>query len=43
LGSNAFKSHHVNLKIYVPSSNVDDYKTASNWDTYSENIYSLEE
>ena len=43
LGSNAFLSINSICKIYVPDASVDDYKTATNWSTYADYIYSISE
>lgn len=36
--TNAFNSARTQMKIYVPSSAVEDYKTASNWSSYASYI-----
>lgn len=35
LGANAFFSNASGRKIYVPAASLDDYKTATNWSSYS--------
>ena len=42
LGSEVFYGTNSNLKIYVPTSSVDTYKSASGWRTYSTKIYPIE-
>lgn len=36
--ANAFNGYRSQMKIYVPSSAVNDYKTATNWSTYANYI-----
>ena len=38
LGSNVFGSTSASLVIYVPSSSLEIYKTATNWKTYADRI-----
>ena len=38
LGTNVFDNTNTNLKIYVPCSSVNAYKTATNWSTYADRI-----
>ena len=42
LGTDALSGTNSNLKIYVPSSAVDTYKSASGWSTYANKIYAIE-
>lgn len=42
LGTNALVNTSSNLKIYVPSSAVNTYKSASGWSTYANNIYAIQ-
>lgn len=42
LGTNALYGTSSNLKIYVPSSAVNTYKTAHRWSDYANNIYAIE-
>ena len=41
LGGSAFATTHVNLAIKVPAQSVDDYKTATNWISYSSKISAI--
>lgn len=41
LGSNALAGTSSNLKIYVPASSVNAYKSASGWSTYANKIFSI--
>ena len=41
LGTHVFDLTHADLKIQVPSSFVDDYKTADNWSDYEDNIEAI--
>ena len=41
--TNAFSNCSANLRIYVPANLVSSYKTATNWSTYADKIYSIEE
>ena len=43
VAGNSLLSTHSNLVIYVPSSSVDTYKTASGWSTYSSRIQAIPE
>ena len=38
LGTDAFKSCNVSLKIYVPAASVNTYKSATGWSTYADKI-----
>lgn len=42
LGSNALSGTKSSLKIYVPSTAVNTYKSASGWSTYANNIYAIQ-
>lgn len=42
LGTSALSGTSSNLKIYVPSSAVNTYKTASGWSSYSNKIFAIE-
>lgn len=42
-GTNCFRGTNSNLSIYVPSSLVDQYKSAKNWSSYSSIIFSIPE
>ena len=39
--SNTFLGMRKSCKIYVPDANVNDYKTATNWTTFTNYIYPL--
>lgn len=41
LAGDAFTNTPSEMKIYVPSSSVNDYKTASGWSTYADRIYPI--
>ena len=41
ISSNTFTGISTSCKIYVPDANVNDYKTATNWVTYANLIYSI--
>jgi hypothetical protein len=41
LGGSAFSNTHVDLKIYVPDTAVDNYKGATNWSGYASRINGL--
>ena len=41
LGSNVFQNTNSNLKIYVPASSVDAYKSASGWSSYADKIIAI--
>lgn len=41
LAGDAFTNTPSGMKIYVPSSSVNDYKTASGWSTYADRIYPI--
>lgn len=41
--TNAFSNCSANLRIYVPANLVSSYKTTTNWSTYADKIYSIEE
>lgn len=43
IGSTIFPYNNVALRIYVPDISLNDYKTATNWVTYSDYIYPLSE
>ena len=42
LGVYAFDGTNIDLKIYVPSTAVNTYKSATNWSTYSNIIYPIQ-
>jgi hypothetical protein len=41
LTAGAFGTLPLWCRIYVPDANVNDYKTATNWTTYADYIYSI--
>lgn len=39
--NNIFNQTHADLKIYVPDTSVNNYKTAANWSVYAHKIYPI--
>ncbi|MFA6860262.1 MAG: InlB B-repeat-containing protein [Clostridia bacterium] len=40
--SETFENHNISLKIYVPASSLQAYKSATNWSTYANHIFAYE-